>query len=75
MVVDGLVFPTVRRVEGIRGVRMLELNRIIGDVAIGFEISKTHEGGRIERRVDGGRDEVGGSRDRSRALALAVLYV
>ena len=75
MVVDGLVFPTVRRVEGIRVVRMLELNRVIGDVTIGFEISKTHEGGDIEQRVEGGRDEVSGNRDRSRALALAVLYV
>ena len=54
---------------------MLELNRIISDAETGVRISKTHEGGGIEQRVDGGRDEVGGNGDYPRALALAVLYV
>ena len=73
--VDGLVFLTVCLVEGVRVTRMLESNRIISDAKTGVGISKTHEGGGIERRADGGRDEVGGDRDFSRALALAVLYV
>ena len=36
MVVDGLVFLTVRLVEGIRVARMLELNKVINDVATGL---------------------------------------
>ena len=75
MVVDGLVFLTVRLVEGVRVARMLELNKVINDVATGFEIAKTHEDGSPKQRVNGGRDEVGGDRDCSRALAPAVLCV
>ena len=54
---------------------MLELSGVIGDVEIGFVIVGTHEDDSLERRVDGGRDEVGGNRDRSCALAPATLCV
>ena len=75
MVVDGLVFLTVCLVEGVRVARMLELIKFISDVATGSEIAKTYEDGSPKRRVNGGRDEVGGNRNCSRALAPAVLCV
>ena len=75
MVVGGLVFLAIGLANGSRVARMLELNRAIGDTKTGFLIEKTYEDDSLERRVDGGRGEVGGNRESSRALAPAVLCV
>jgi len=54
---------------------MLELNRVISDVEMGFLIAKTYEDDSPERRVDGGRGEVGGNGESSCALTPAALCV
>ena len=67
------MFLAVSLVDGERVARLLKLNKVISDVETGSEIVRTHEDGSLERRVDGGRDEVGGDRDTSRTIPPAVL--
>ena len=75
MVVGGLVFLDIGLVGGSRVARMLELNRAMSDTKTGFLNEKTYEDDSLKRRVDGGRDEVGGNGESSCALAPAALYV
>jgi len=63
---------TVGLVEGRRITRLLELNRVIGDVETGFRIVDTHEDGSLEWRVGGGRDEMGSNGESSCAVSPAV---
>ena len=67
------MFLAVSLVDGARVARILESNRVISGVETGFFIARTHEDDSLEWRVDGSRDEVGGNRDGSCALAPAVL--
>ena len=62
-------------VEGVRVGRMLEFNRVIGDVETGFLIAKTYEDDSLEWRVYGGRGEVGGNGESPCALTPAALCV
>ena len=75
VVVGGLVSLAIGLVDGIHVARMLELNKAISDTKTGFFIAKTYEDGSLERRVDGGRDEMGGNGESSCALAPAVSCV
>ena len=75
VVVGSLVSLAIGLVDGIHVARMLDLNRAISDTKTGFFIAKTYEDCSLERRVDGGRGEVGGNGESSCALAPAVSCV
>ena len=55
--------------------RLLKLNKVISDAETGSGIARTHEDDSLEWKVDGGRGEVGGDRNTSRAVPPAVLRV
>jgi len=73
LVVDYLVFLAVGLVDGERVARLLKLNKVISDVETGSRITRTHKDDSLERRVDGGRGEVGGDRNTPRTVPPAVL--